>query len=440
MKKKLYSVAALLLCIVMACTLNFPAAATDTDGYVLLKSDTFEGDACTIATSNLLSNPQSYLWDNISTVSGTDSRAIDGNGLLFDFQDMTDDSNRWVTPLRIDASKAEIRNGFYTIQMQFRDAGVRTYHIQLKTLDGDSLVGEYYFDADTLKTLDTGNGKPVIGSSTRENGITEVVLDFGTVSQVYVDITIQVDVNAAKRYCVLDNIELSGLQIEDYPQFTYRAYQQEFYTQSTGIWEADENAQVLEIRNETLYVQGNGTNTAVLKSKAVTLDEGYYKIHFRCKPNEVNGLKFSIYSAGVLLYECSYDIKSNSTDITKYPIELFIDKDRATGYYTLSVCFQNKNSGDVQFAISLEGSSQTPEISVKRFDILKSFENQSVLEDKPAGSVIYGETAGQYAAVSSIKGSTSSTYIWIIVAGMAAVTVVVAAVIIVRKRGKKNEN
>ncbi len=437
MKKKLYSVAALLVCLVITCTLNFSAVAADTDGYILLKKDTFEGDACTIATSNLLSNPQSYLWDNISTVSGSDSRAIDGNGLLFDFQNMMDDSNRWVTPLRIDASKAEIRNGFYTIQMQFRDAGVRTYHIQLKTLNGDSLIGEYYFEADTLKTLDTGNGKPIIGSSTKKNGVTEVVLDFGTVSQVYVDITIQIDANAAERYCVLDNVELSGLQIEEYPQFSYRTQQQEFYTESTGIWEADGNTQVLEIRNETLYVLGNGKNAAVLKSKAITLNEGYYKIHFRLKPNEVNSLKFDIYSEDALLYECSYDIKSGSTDITKEPIELYINKDRATGYYTLSVCFQNKTAGDIHFAVSLEGSSQNPEISVKRFDILKSFENQPVSENKPAGDVVYGETAGQYAAVSRVRGGTPGVYIWAIVSVAAVVVAAAVVIIIVRKKGKK---
>lgn len=437
MKKKLYLAAVFALCLIMTCTQSIPASATTMEGYALLKEDTFEGDACTIATSNMLSNPQTYLWDNISTIDGTNPKAIDGNGLLFRFENLTDDSNRWATPVRVDASKVDIRNGYYTIHMQFRDAGIRTYHIQLKTLDSDVLVGEYYFDARTLATLDTGNGKPLIGSSSKKGGITEVVLDFGSVSEVYVDITVQVDVSSPERYVVLDNVQLYGLQLEDYPQFTYRTYKTENYAQSTGIWTAGANAQILETRDENLYVQGDSKNAAVLKSKAIALEEGYYKVHFLIKPDKVNALRLGLYSEGDLLYECNYDIKSNSTGITKDPIELFIDKDRMTGYYTLSVCFQNKTSGGVHFEISLEGDGKNPEMYMKRFDILESFENEFNTEEKPVNTVVKGETAGQYAEVSRVQGSASNMYLWIIAAAVAAIAVAAVIILIVRRKGRK---
>ncbi len=436
MKRKLCFSVLVALCLLISCVAELPVAAADMEEYVLIKEDTFEGDACTIATSQMLSNPQTYLWDNVSTIDGADPRSISGNGLLFQFADKTNETDRWVTPLRIDASKVDIRNGYYTITMQLRHAGIKTLHFQLKTLNGDILVGEYYFDVNTLATLDTGNGQPIIGSSSVKDGITEVVLDFGSVSEVYVDVTAQVDVYASERYMVLDNVRLHGLQLEDYPQLTYRVVSTQQYTQSTGIWQAGADCKVLENRDDGLYAQVQGKNATVLKSEALTLPEGYYKIHFQIKPEKVKTLTLGLYSNAQLLYECEYDIESISTGITKNPVELYIEKDKVTGLYTLSVCFQQKTESDVHFEVRLLGEKTESAVTLRRFDILESFDNQFDAEEKPVNTVVKGQTNGQFAAVASVRSNGVFAYL-LIVGMVVAAAVIVVVLIVVRRRGRK---
>lgn len=441
MKLSKYLAVFLALLVVLSCALGVCAAEETEEEYLLLKSDGFEGDACTLQTSNMLSNPQSYLWDNVFTIDGDDPKAIDGNGLLFQFENMTNDNNRWVSPLRIDASKVDIRNGFYTITLQLRSAGIRTYHFQLKTLAGDVLVGEYYFDANTLETLDTGNRKPVIGTSSMKDGITEVVLDFGSVPEVYVDVTMQVDVNSAERYTVLDNVQLHGLQLADYPQLTYETYRAEEYSQTTGIWSKGEKCDTFEVQDGKLYAKGTAKKSTLMKSESIALEEGYYKVYFQIKPEKINSLRLDIYCDDVLLHEVSYDIKSESTGITRDPIEIALSKDRVTGCFALSVCFQNKTDSNFRFEIYVEGENKTPVLQMKSFDVLKSFENEFSSEQKPAKAPQQGQLNPQYGAVNRVQGGNGLVVGLIIAASaVAVVAVAVVIVIVVRKRGKKNEN
>jgi len=144
-----------------------------------------------------------------------------------------------------------------------------------------------------------------------------------------------------------------------------------------------------------------------------------------------------MYSNDALLYEVSYDIKSESTGITRDPIEISLSKDRITGYYTLAVCFQNKADADIRFEIYVEGENKTPALYMKSFNILKSFENEVTSEKTPALSPQEGNLNPQYAPVKRVQ-TGNDLVLWLVIAAACVVAGVVATVIIVvRKRGKK---
>lgn len=410
--------------------------------YEVIRSDTFEGDAYTLNTSYMLSNPQAHIWNEVSTINKEENdKAIEGNSLYFDFSGIDKASDSWRSPLRVDPFKTDIKNGFYQISFSFADAGIISYHFQLKELDGDNVVGEYYLNAQTLSDMDTGNGYPCIGKSTRADGVTEVTLTFGTVKKVYIDCTIRADVAADERYIVLDNVNLYGYVLEEYPSYTYKELVDETYIESQGMWQKDTDCTALAVENGMLSAKCAGEGNCVIKSSPFEFEKGAYKFYTTLKLTNIGKLTVKAV-LGDAVREFVFNITDLSTQITMDKVQLSIGKNNLTQVYTLSACFES-DASDCTFEIYADKVNEfsVGKIELVRTTVLKdyvnSFEGESVPVKQPSISNTAPELEGVTSEVSKQQGEAGGCNGSLVASGTGlAALLAIGTAAVVKKRGE----
>lgn len=405
--------------------------------YSPVQSDGFEGNASTLATSNMLSNPQTGIW-NADTTLTDDPRVIAGeNSLMLDMTSVNTEADRWRTALRFDPLKTNMVNGFYRVQFDVRSRGVLTFHAQVKTLEGDVVIGEYYVCAQTLADADTGNSLPCLGYATRKGDIVTLTLEFAAAKKVYIDVTAQLDYTAEERYYIVDNAKISGLELEQYPSYTYKDMFSEVYTDGeAGIWTKGDGASNCSVSENGVEATVRANGKAILASGEMALEAKPYKLFIKMGMKNILNLDIVVKKDGEEVYRFGYDVPALSISLSLQKITNDISCNQRTGVYTVSGCFTPTEAGryTVEYYATKYNEFAKTTITLKSFEILQQYDNAFVGKDVPVGDAEEAEDHVTLGGIGSVinGGSAGGCNGSVAAVGVLALVCVMAAA---KKRG-----